>query len=456
MDNYKKTTRMKKKIDLAKSEFTIARTYQEFTSNTSSSGIILIICTLIAMIWANSPWWESYFELWNTHFKVGIGDFMLDKSLHHWINDLLMVVFFFLVGLEIKREVLIGELSTVRKAMLPIAGALGGIIVPAGIYAAFNFGGEGMHGWAIPMATDIAFALGVLYMLGDKVPNSLRVFLAALAIVDDIAAVIVIAIFYTSSINLFYLLISLLFVFVMVVGNRLKIISPLFYLGLGGIVWFAMLKSGVHATIAGVLTAFTIPSYALLDKQKFVDNTEGLWGKFKSKLFHKDTDFLTEYESDALYNMDLLSKKVQPLLLRLERGIDEYVAFGIMPLFALSNAGIHFGDFYLGALINPVTVGVFVGLFVGKQIGVSAFVWVANKFGIISLQKDIPFKQYYYVSILTGIGFTMSLFISALSFGNGAPQEMYSKTGILLASVFSGALGYILLRRSLNKQESAA
>jgi NhaA family Na+:H+ antiporter len=443
---------MKKKIDLAKSEVPIARTYQEFTANASSSGIVLIICTLIAMIWANSPWWESYFALWHTHLKIGIGDFMLDKSLHHWINDLLMVVFFFLVGLEIKREILIGELSSIRKAMLPIVGALGGIVIPAGLYAMFNFGGDGMHGWAIPMATDIAFALGILYMLGDRVPNSLRIFLAALAIVDDIAAVIVIAVFYTSTINLFYLLISFLFIFVMYVGNRIKVINPLFYLILGGVVWFTMLKSGVHATIAGVLTAFTIPSYALIDKSKFVENTEGLWEKFKSKLFNQKTDFLTEYEADALYNIDLLSDKVQPLLLRLERGIDEYVAFGIMPLFALSNAGIHFEKFYLGVLVNPVTVGVFVGLFVGKQIGVSMFVWAADKFGIVSLQKDIPFSQYYYVSILTGIGFTMSLFISALSFGNGAPQEMYSKTGILLASIFSGALGYILLRRSLNKQ----
>jgi len=240
----------------------------------------------------------------------------------------------------------------------------------------------------------------------------------------------------------------------MYVGNRIKVINPLIYLILGGVVWFTMLKSGVHATIAGVLTAFTIPSYALIDKSKFVENTEGLWDKFKSKLFNQKTDFLTEYEADALYNIDLLSDKVQPLLLRLERGIDEYVAFGIMPLFALSNAGIHFEKFYLGVLVNPVTVGVFVGLFVGKQIGVSMFVWAAERFGIISLQKDIPFSQYYYVSILTGIGFTMSLFISALSFGNGAPQEMYSKTGILLASIFSGALGYILLRRSLNKQDS--
>jgi NhaA family Na+:H+ antiporter len=444
---------MKKKIDLAKSEFTIARTYQEFTGNASASGIVLIICTLIAMIWANSPWWESYFDLWHTHFIIGIGDFTLDKSLHHWINDLLMVVFFFLVGLEIKREVLIGELSTLRKAMLPIMGALGGIILPATIYTLFNLGTDNLHGWAIPMATDIAFALGVLYLLGDKVPPSLKVFLAALAIVDDIAAVVIIAVFYTSTISLYYLLLSFLFLFIMLVGNRLKVISPLFYLGIGGLVWFTMLKSGVHATIAGVLTAFTIPSYALIDKQKFVDNTEGLWLKFKSKLFNTKSDFLTEYEADALYNIDLLSDKVQPLVLRLERGIDEYVAFLIMPLFALSNAGIHFENFYIGALFNPVTTGVFAGLFLGKQIGVGAFVWLAKKFNIVSLQPGIPFRQYYYVAILTGIGFTMSLFISALSFGPNAPQEMYSKIGILLGSIFSGTLGYILMRRDLNKQD---
>lgn len=446
---------MKNKIDLAKSEFPIARTYQEFTSNASASGIVLIICTLIAMIWANSPWWNTYFELWETHFIIGLGDFTLDKSLHHWINDLLMVVFFFLVGLEIKREVLIGELSSLRKAMLPVMGALGGIIVPALIYTGFNLGTDNLHGWAIPMATDIAFALGILYLLGDKVPSTLKVFLAALAIVDDIAAVVIIAVFYTSSISIYYLLLSFLFLFIMVIGNRLKVISPFFYLAIGGLVWFTMLKSGVHATIAGVLTAFTIPSYALIDKIKFVKNTESLWRRFRSKLFQNNSDFLTSLESDALYNMDLLSDKVQPLVLRLERGIDEYVAFIIMPLFALSNAGIHFGDFSLDVLFNEVTLGVFAGLFVGKQIGVAAFVWLADRLNIAKIQNDIPFSQYYYIAILCGIGFTMSLFISALSFGVNAPQEIYSKTGIMLASVFAGTLGYILLKRSVNKQSKA-
>lgn len=442
---------MKKKIDLAKSEFPIARTYDEFTSNASAGGIVLIVCTIIALVWANSPWWESYFELWETRFMVGIGSFTLDKTLHHWINDLLMVVFFFLVGLEIKREVLIGELSSIKKAMLPIMGAIGGIIVPAGIYVLFNLGTENLHGWAIPMATDIAFALGILYLLGDRVPASLKVFLAALAIVDDIAAVVVIALFYTSTISLNYLLLSLLFLGVMVAANRMKVMSPMFYLLIGGLVWFTMLKSGVHATIAGVLTAFTIPSYALINKKKFVENTEGLWTRFRSKLFNNKTDFLSGDEADYLYNMDLLSDKVQPLLLRLERGIDQYVAFLIMPLFALSNAGIHFGDFTPAVLFNPVTLGVFVGLFVGKQIGVTLFVWIANKFNIAKYQPGIPFSQYYYISILCGIGFTMSLFVSGLSFGPNAPQEIYSKTGILLASIVAGTCGYLLLKRSFKK-----
>lgn len=447
---------MNKKIDLAKSEFPIARTYQEFTSNASASGIVLIICTAIAMIWANSPWWSSYFELWDTHFIIGIGSFILEKTLHHWINDLLMVVFFFLVGLEIKREVLIGELSTVRKALLPILGALGGVIVPALIYTLFNLNSGSLHGWAIPVATDIAFALGILYLLGDRVPPSLKVFLAALAIVDDIAAVVVIAIFYTSTIHLTYLFVSFGFMIVMVIANRMKVMSPLFYLIIGGFVWFTMLKSGVHATIAGVMTAFTIPSYALIDKKQFVENTESLWRRFRSKLFLNKTDFLTEYESDALYNMDLLSDKVQPLLLRLERGIDQYVAFLIMPLFALSNAGIHFGEFTLKVLFNDVTMGVFIGLFIGKQIGVASFVWLANKLNIANIQPDIPFRQYYYIAILCGIGFTMSLFVSGLSFGPNAPQEIYSKTGILLGSMFSGTLGYILLKRSFDKQDKLA
>jgi NhaA family Na+:H+ antiporter len=443
---------MSKKIDLAKSEFPLARTYQEFTQNTSASGIVLIICTIIAMVWANSPWWQSYFDLWDTHFVVGFGDFALDKTLHHWINDLLMVVFFFLVGLEIKREILIGELSSMKKAMLPILGALGGVVVPATIYTLFNLGSENLHGWAIPMATDIAFALGVLYLLGDKVPASLRVFLAALAIADDIAAVAVIAVFYTSTIHLAYLFASLGFVLLMYVANRMRIISPIVYLIIGGFAWFTMLKSGVHATIAGVLTAFTIPTHALINKEKFVENTESLWGMFRSKLSHNKGDFLSEYEADALYNISLLSDKVQPLLLRLERGIDQYVAFFIMPLFALSNAGIHFGNFTLEVLFNDVTMGVFVGLFVGKQIGVASFVWLADKLNIAKMQAGVPFRQYYYVAIICGVGFTMSLFVSGLSFGPNAPQEIYSKTGILLGSIVSGTLGYFLLKGSLSKK----
>lgn len=442
---------MNKKIDLAKSEIPVVRTFQEFTQNASAGGIVLIVCTLIAMIWANSPWWHSYFELWETHVSVGFGHFEISKTLHHWINDLLMVVFFFYVGLEIKREVLVGELSSIKNAMLPIMGALGGVIFPALIYVFINLGTDNLHGWAIPMATDIAFALGVLSLLGDRVPSSLKIFLAALAIVDDIAAVVVIAVFYTSTINLFALLISFFFIVIMIIGNRLKIINPVFYLTIGGIVWFAMLKSGVHSTIAGVLTAFTIPSFALIDKKEFVDKTENLWETFKSKLFQNKTEFLSEQQSDALYNIDLMSDKVQPLLHRLEKNIDIYVAFFIMPIFALSNAGIHFNNFTMNTVFNPVTIGIVAGLFIGKQLGVTLFVWAANKLGIARIPAHIKFSKIYYVSILTGIGFTMSLFVSGLSFDSGDPQTVFSKTGILIASILSGFVGYVLLYKSAGK-----
>lgn len=443
---------MSKKIDLAKSEFRLARTYQEFTQNASASGIVLIFCTIIALAWANSPWWQSYFNLWHTQISIGVGNFSLSMSLHHWINDLLMVIFFFLVGLEIKREILIGELSSMKKALLPILGALGGVIVPALIYVIFNLGTDNLHGWAIPMATDIAFALGVLYLVGDKVPVSLKVFLAALAIADDIAAVVVIAVFYTSTIHLTYLFLSFGFVILMYIANRMKIISPIVYLIIGGFAWFAMLKSGVHATIAGVLTAFAIPTYALIDKEKFVSNSESLWEKFRSKLFKNKSDYLTEEESDSLYNIGLLSEKVQPLLLRLERGIDQYVAFLIMPLFALANAGIHFKGFSFDILTHEVTLGVMLGLFIGKQVGIASFVWLADKFNIAKMQAGVSFKQYYYVAIICGVGFTMSLFVSGLSFGAESPQEIYSKIGILLGSLLSGFIGYFLLKNSLSKK----
>ncbi len=425
----------------------IITTFQRFSKSSSAGGILLILVTVLAMIWANSPYADSYFSLWHTTFTIGFDGFELSKHLSHWINDGLMAIFFFVVGLEIKREILVGELSSVKKSMLPLVGALGGMVVPALIYFIINGGTPDIRGWGIPVATDIAFALGVLALLGDRVPVSLKVFLTALAIVDDIGAVLIIAIFYTSEISLVALYFAGGFLGLLMILNYFNVRHTVWYFILGVALWIAFLKSGIHATIGGILLAFTIPAVGKYNKEEFAKKSNKYIEKLSSLKDQPDEDESIDYRYNVIQNLESLAEKSQSPLHTLEHFLHPYVTWAIMPIFALANAGVNLDGFSLDSILNPVSMGVIGGLFVGKQLGVFLFVIVAMMLGIASLPKGVSKMQLYSVSILTGIGFTMSLFVSNLAFGPSESGD-YAKIGILVASLLAGAVGYVMLKAS--------
>ena len=425
---------------------------QEFLHKQASGGILLILCTIIALVWANSPLAESYYHLWHTYISLDIGGLGLKYSLHHWINDGLMVIFFFVVGLEIKRELLVGELSSIKKAALPISAALGGMIFPALIYIIFNFGTEGASGWGIPMATDIAFVVGILALLGKRVPLTLKIFVLALAIVDDIGAVLVIAIFYTSQISITSLMIGAGLIVLLVIMNRMGMRNLLIYTIVGIALWLAFLKSGVHATVAGVLLAFTIPASARINTKKFTDETESLI---------KDFNDSGEHGKDVLTNARRLSivdqienncEKILTPLQRFEQGLHPWVSFFIMPVFALANAGVEIGSGFISSLSQPVSLGIILGLFFGKQIGVFGFSYLAVKLNLASKPEGVGWNKIYAASLLAGVGFTMSLFIGNLAF-ESVELLNNAKAGILVASLISGIVGYVILKLALKKLE---
>ena len=389
----------------------LVRTFQEFARLEASGGILLIGCTVVALAWANSPWAGSYFHLWHTDPTFGLAGKLMSKPLHFWINDGLMALFFLLVGLEIKRETLVGELASFRKAALPIAAALGGMIVPAVLYFFFNRGGPGASGWGIPMATDIAFALGVLALLGDRAPTSLKVFLAALAIADDIGAVLVIAFFYTAQISWISLEVGGLFFVALIAANRAGARHPLIYSALGLGLWIAFLRSGIHATVAGVLLAITIPA------RERVDNIA----------------FSTRGDSP---------------MLRFEHALMPWNKYVIMPVFALANAGVVLGAGAARSLADPISLGVICGLVLGKPIGIVLFSWLATRIRVAAMLDGISWRQIVGVGMLGGIGFTMSLFIANLAFGETTALET-AKVGILVASVASAMAGAVVLVRGV-------
>ena len=425
----------------------------EFLHQEASGGILLIIFTVIALVWANSPWSDSYHHLWQTYLSLNLGSLLnLNYSLHYWINDGLMAIFFFTVGLEIKRELLVGELSSLKKASLPIAGALGGMIVPAFIYIIFNAGGEGANGWGISMAADIAFVVGIMALLGSRVPLTLKIFVLALAIADDIGAVLVIAIFYTAEISITALLVAVIVVLILFVLNKLGTKSLILYTLLGLILWLAVLKSGLHATIAGVLLAFTIPASSRYDTSKFSKKVKELLDKFNTTGEHGENVLSNPERQTTVLAIEESCEKVLTPLQRFEHKLHPWTAFFIIPVFALANAGVTLhGIDVFSALFNSISIGIILGLFLGNQIGIFLFTFIAVKMKLASLPEGVNWKNLYGTSILAGTGFTMSLFIAGLAFTDPYLLDI-SKIGILTGSLLSGTVGFVFLR-STSKQK---
>ena len=431
----------------------IIRPFKKFTKAEASSGIILIICTVVALIWANTGFSESYFHLWHANISIGFEEFKLSYSLHHWINDGLMAIFFFVVGLEIKREFLVGELSSPKQASLPVAAALGGMILPALIYTLFNLGGKGEAGWGIPMATDIAFVIGLMALLGSHVPTNLKIFVTALAIADDIGAVLVIAFFYTSNLSLTALIIAGSIVIILLILNRLGVRNLLVYSLLGILLWIAFLKSGIHATVAGVILAFIIPATSRYNTKDFLLNGNDLLEEFDKKGIEGPNVLANEERQNIVQTMETTCKKVLTPLQRYEHSLNPWVSFFIMPVFALANAGVPLQEDFFTALFSEISIGIIMGLFFGKQIGIFIFSWIAVKLNLADLPSKITWKQLYGAGILAGIGFTMSLFITNLAFTSEEISNI-AKVGILAASLISGITGYLILRNSGRKETS--
>jgi NhaA family Na+:H+ antiporter len=418
----------------------IATPFEHFIHAQTTTGMILMFMTLLALILANTPLTESYTHFFHTKVDLSVGSWQLSHSIHHWINDGLMAIFFFLIGLEIKREVLVGELSNLKVAILPILAAIGGMLFPALIYLVINSGGEGANGWGIPMATDIAFAISALVLLGKRIPTALVTFLVALAIVDDLGAVLVIAIFYTEQINMIPLAWAGGSFLVLVLFNRfgIRMILPYFIVGL--FLWFFMLESGVHATIAGVIAAMAIPSKPKVSEQNFTEETRVLLDKYEA------IEDKEEQKAIVINIQDRIESMRSPSA-RLESGLHLPVALIIIPLFALANAGISI-DFSSieTTLMQPVSLGIIAGLILGKVLGIFGVAWLAIKLKIAQLPKGSTMVQILGVAFLGGIGFTMSIFVADLAFMGNPELIFQAKIGILAASLFAGIFGYIWLR----------
>jgi Na+:H+ antiporter, NhaA family len=423
-----------------------------FIKNTTASGVVLFGSALAAILLSNSPWAEDFHHIWEHKFSVGYDQFVISKDLHHWINDGLMAIFFFVVGLELKREIIAGELSNPRKALLPIAAALFGMIVPASIYLFFNAGTPEARGWGIPMATDIAFALGILYLLGDRVPISLKVFLTALAVADDLGAVLVIALFYTSDISVQSLMVGAVFMGILIIANIVGVRNTTFYgiVGIGGL-WLAFLLSGVHATIAAVLAAFTIPARSEIRDERFAEKIRMLVGDYQ-KASRSSSRLVSDDQLHVVEDIRAHALGALTPLQRLEHALHPLVAFVIMPVFALANAGVSFSSESLGLGNSPVTYGVALGLLLGKVLGVVGITFLLVHLKIAEMPKGMTWRHVIGLGFLASIGFTMSLFISSLAFGTSDAMTQ-AKLGILLASLIGGLVGYFYLKSVLKRPE---
>lgn len=429
-------------------------TVQDFIHWEATGGVLLLIASAIALILANSPWSAQFFHFWETKIGFSIGSFELSLSIHHWINDALMAVFFMVVGLEIKRELLVGELRDRKKALLPSMAAIGGMVVPAIVYFIFNVGQPTSDGWAIPMATDIAFALGIMALLGKRVPLELKIFLAALAIVDDIAAVMVIAIFYTEQITIMWLVAAIFLLGIAAIAGRFGVNRPFIFFTIAAAVWLAMHESGLHATLAGILVAITVPAKSRIDPREYFNNDCARLENISSLEWSEQSVLTNKDQQRIVKDLNIAANKLEPPLIQLEHNLHPYVSFMILPLFALANAGVVINSDSWKGLLDPLSLGIILGLVVGKQVGVTLFSWIAIKLGWASVPDSINMKYIYGASWLTGIGFTMSLFITDLAFTDPLMQDK-ARIAILLASLVAGLGGYLILNRVLPKKSKA-
>lgn len=421
--------------------------------NEAIGGILLMICAVVALMCANIPQLGFLHELWDTNVGINIGSFSLEMSLELWINDFLMAIFFFVVGLEIKREMMVGELSSLKQASLPILAAVGGMVVPAIIYSAINWSNpESASGWGIPMATDIAFALGVLSLLGKRVPLGLKVFLTALAIVDDLGAIIVLAIFYpTHSLHFDMLLYAAIVVLLLFILNRNKVNNPVLYLIPGLFLWYFIFQSGIHATIAGVVLALTIPSKTVINEVRFSVSTKYWLDKFK-QVSNSEVEVLANPEQQhILHQMEKNVKNMSPLMHKFEAGLHPLVTFFIMPVFALANAGVAISGDLFTIPVPSVATGIFFGLLCGKPLGIFLFSLAAVKMRIAELPQGTNWKQIFALGIIAGIGFTMSIFIDGLAFSNENLVNI-GKAAILGTSLVAALAGCLAVYMTSPKE----
>ena len=425
---------------------TVARPVREFLRVESAGSVLLLVAAAVAIIWANSPWASSYDSFWHTHVLLEAGPIRIDESLQHWVNDALMVIFFFVVGLEIKYELVRGDLRDPRTAALPIIAAIGGMLVPAAIYAAINPPGtDGSSGWGIPMATDIAFAVGVLGLLGRRIPSAARIFLLTLAIVDDIGAILVIAVFYTSDLSFRWLFTALALLGLMVLARVLRVWTTVLYAVLGVAVWYALLQSGVHATLAGVAIGLLAPAVPLLREEV-------------SRGFAQQALEDHSLDPDELARLRFLLQESVPVVERLQSSLHPLSSYVVLPVFALANAGVSlsgFGD----AVTSSVALGIVAGLVVGKPVGIFLASWLAVRAGVGKLPEGTGWSMVFGLGAVGGVGFTVSLFIAQLSFPGSEALTSDAKVGILLASLVAAAVGVATLlaatRRTTSRTPSA-
>ena len=424
----------------------IVRPAQSFFKKEASSSILLVFASVLAVAWANSSFAASYHELWHIKLTLALGDHPISKTLLHWINDGLMTFFIFIVGLEIKREILVGELSSRKSALLPVVAALGGMLLPGIIFFVCNRGTATAQGWGIPVATDIAFALGAIAIFGRRLPVGLRVFLSAFAIADDLGAVIIIALFYTKEIIWYYLIICIALVLCLAIANFLWVRWTVVYALLGIAIWVAVLGSGIHPTVAGFVVALFIPARGKYDTDRFVQRVNEIMEEFQCEEQSCGYSILLNRgHLNAVHALELACHDVETPLQRLEHALHPWVAFGLLPLFAFGNAGLTLKGMDLpNAVVQPLTLGIMLGLFLGKPLGITLFSYLAVKTGVATLPAKVRWSHILGAAMLGGIGFTMSLFVSGLSFSS-TDLLNYSKLGILLGSALSAAAGLLFL-----------